>query len=193
MKLSILTPACWERATKLRVLQLELASQISKLPDPKSVEHLVMLDNRTRSVGLKRQALLDSSLGDYVAFVDDDDAVSEDYVASLLKGIESGADVVTFEQEAFVNGKRTHITFGLDDVDEPHIDGSTELKRGVWHVCAIRRSIAIRGIFPDQMDGEDIRWAKQIRPFIFSGHHIPKVLHFYHFSSAGTLATGKDE
>ena len=60
--LSILTPAVPSRMAQLAKLCDELAKQIGGL----AVEHLTLLDNKRRSVGLKRQALLDIARGDYV-------------------------------------------------------------------------------------------------------------------------------
>ena len=190
MKLSILTPACWERADKLRTLRDELKSQIDQCP-PGTVEHLVLLDNRTRSVGLKRQALVDAAIGDYIAFVDDDDWIAQDYVPSLLSGIESGADVITFEQQVFVNEHQNKVIMHLGAEDEVWKPGVAVTNRNAWQVCAWKRSIAKIGVFPDIMDGEDHAWLRQIRPFAKTEHHIPHILHTYRFNSAQTLATGK--
>lgn len=189
MKLSILTPACWERLDQLAQLRAELKSQIDQVA-PFAVEHLVLLDNRTRSVGLKRQALVDAALGDYLAFVDDDDWIAQDYVPALLAGIESGADVVTFEQDAFVNGQHGKVVMKLGQRDEVWKPGRTT-RRNAWQVNAWRREIAQQCLFPDLMDGEDLRWCKQARHLAQTSHHLPHILHTYRHDSQHTLATGK--
>lgn len=187
--LSILTPACWERADKLRILRDELASQIIQHP-ASSIEHLILLDNRTRSVGLKRQALVDAALGDYIAFVDDDDWPAQDYIPALLSGIESGADVITFEQQVYVNDQQGKVVMHLGAEDQVWKPGRIT-QRNAWQVCAWKRSIAKIGIFPDIMDGEDLAWLRQIRPFAKTEHHIPSILHTYRFNTTTTLASGK--
>ena len=83
--LSILTPAVPSRFGQIEKLMLELHRQIRDLP----VEHLVLLDNKRRTVGEKRDALLRAARGEYISYVDDDDYVSNDYVFSLLAAIES--------------------------------------------------------------------------------------------------------
>lgn len=189
--LSILTPACWERGSGV-LLRDEIKEQIDRMNDPCCVEHLVLLDNRTRSVGLKRQALLDSALGDYIAFVDDDDLVSIDYIEQITAMIQlTDADVITFEQDAFYNDLHSKVIFNLDTPDEPYNPGGIT-QRNIWHVCAIKRTIAQRGIFPDIMDGEDLAWCQQIRPFLRTQHHIPRILHTYRFNATTTLASGKN-
>ena len=64
--LSILTPACWNRVEQGRALHEKLIHQ----PGFSQIEHLVLYDNRARSIGMKRQALLESARGDFIAFGD---------------------------------------------------------------------------------------------------------------------------
>lgn len=188
--LSILTPACWERLDQASLLRQKIRSQII---DPSTVEHLVLLDNRTRSVGLKRQALIDSALGDYIAFVDDDDDISATYINELLNAIAlSRADVITFEENAFVNDTQGKVIFHLHQGDEPFKPGRIT-QRDAWHVCAWKREIAQQCLFPDLMDGEDLQWCLQARTLAKTEHHIPRILHTYRFNSTTTLASGKTQ
>ena len=76
MKLSILTPTIRGRENQLSILLEKIESQITKC-GTNQIEHLVLLDNRMRSIGAKRQALVDIARGDFIAFVDDDDDISE--------------------------------------------------------------------------------------------------------------------
>jgi glycosyltransferase involved in cell wall biosynthesis len=124
MKLSILTPTVPERAEKLAILTEKLAKQIGDLP----VEHLVFSDNRRRSIGQKRQALLSAALGEYVAFVDDDDDVSDDYVGSILAATKTQPDCITFEQIAIYNGQSSRVIFGRGNIDEPFNPGGDTLR-----------------------------------------------------------------
>ena len=100
IQLSILTPTIPSRKEQLSKLTEKIAKQIGDLP----VEHLVFSDNRTRTIGAKRQALLDIARGEYIAFVDDDDDIKPDYVAEILSAIQQGPDVITFEQDSYYNG-----------------------------------------------------------------------------------------
>lgn len=189
---SILTPACWERIGDAQRLRDKIAAQISNLDEPRMVEHLVLLDNRTRTVGEKRQSLVQSALGDYVAFVDDDDDVSDDYVARICATLQAkSVDVITFEQDAHYNDHAFKVIFGLNNEDEPYNPETNSLNRGVWHVCPIRRTIAQDAVFPSIMDGEDRAWCLQVRPRLRSSAHIARVLHIYRHNSQATLASGK--
>lgn len=191
MLLSILTPAIWSRLQQSSDLEEEIRTQIALLDAP-PVEHLVMLDNKTRTVGLKRQALLDSALGDYIAFVDDDDLISDDYVEQILAVIKtSRPDVITFRQRAEINGKVGHIDFRADATEDlPWAEGQTVI-RPPWHVCAWRRELVKDCIFPDINDGEDRLWCLQARPKIRTHVHLNAVLHTYRFDEKTTAATGR--
>lgn len=164
-------------------------------PDDKRVEILYLLDNKKRSVGAKRQALLDIANGEYVAYVDDDDEVAPEYCESILSAIESAPekpDVVTFDQVANIAGNLGQVRFGLGNPnDDFNPDAIT--KRNAWHVCAWRRELAQRFKFPDLMDGEDWAWAEQLCMAAKSSVHIDGVLHFYTFNPQTTEATGKNE
>lgn len=187
--LSILTPACWERIEQAQALRDKIAAQIAKHDLP--VEHLVLLDNRTRTVGEKRQALVQSALGGHIAFVDDDDDVSDDYVARIVATLaKQDVDVVTFEQEAHYNAHQFKVIFGINNDDAPYTPDCTTINRAVWHVCPIRRSIAQAAIFPAIMDGEDRAWSLQVRPFLKTSAHISRVLHIYRHNTKTTLASG---
>ena len=179
-KLSILTPAIWRRIDKTRTLAELIAPH-------RNVEHVVILDNMTRSVGLKRQACLDSALGDYVMFCDDDDAIFPDTIPLILAAIKRGPDVITFKQEAIYNGKRSEVMFHINNQDGGFMEGGTTL-RAPWHVCAWKREIVADCLFPDANYGEDRVWAEQARRRARNGLHIDQVLHRYVHDEKETAA-----
>lgn len=199
--LSILTPAIFSRvfegldfleAQRGHVFYLaeNIKDQIGTLP----VEHLIVCDNRARSVGLKRQACLDIARGDYIAFVDDDDKIAPTYVEKILSAItETNADVITFDQRAVVNGEEAIVNFDISNADEPFTGttGNQEpgtVKRNLWHVCVWKRELVKDCLFPDHSYGEDLEWSLQARARVKTHHHIDAVLHEYHHSSASTAA-----
>jgi len=186
MKLSILTPTIPGREESAGYLQDIIAMQIRAI-ESNQVEHLTLSDNRTRSIGAKRQSLVDIARGDYIAFVDDDDDISEDYVATLLEAIETGADVITFHQKAIYNGLESEVHFGVNNQDGPFTPGGITL-RAPWHVCAWKRSVIAPCQFGESNYGEDRIWCLQARQRIKTGFHVPKVLHTYRHESRTTAA-----
>jgi glycosyltransferase involved in cell wall biosynthesis len=193
--LSILTPSVPSRIANFSDIYNAypgpLLKLIEKLEDQigtLNVEHLILTDNKRRSVGAKRQALLEMARGEYVSFVDDDDTVSDDYIQELLPRCQSGPDVVTFEQAAIINGVEGQITFdAASKVDEPWRAGGIA-KRRPWHVCAWRRDLALCGVFTEKNYGEDADWVNQVAPLVRTHLHIPKVLHYYLHDSKMTEA-----
>ena len=185
MKLSILTPAIWRRIDKTR----ELAAMIAPHPN---AEHVVVLDGRTRSIGLKRQACLDSALGEYVMFCDDDDDIFTDTIPLILEAIKRNPDVITFKQDAWYNGKRSEVVFDLNAQDGPFNPGGIT-HRAPWHVCAWKRELVQDCIFPDSNYGEDRVWSEQARLRAKTSCHIDKVLHCYRHDARETAAPETNE
>ena len=144
------------------------------------VEILTLVDNKLLSIGAKRQSLLDISRGRYLAFLDDDDDVSNDYIQSLLSATKENSDVITFDQHCNVNGQEFLVNFG---VGNPHESlHSKKIKRPPYHICAWSSKIAKQIKFQDISYGEDIHWCSGLYPFLKSETHIDKILHFYQYS-----------
>jgi hypothetical protein len=145
--LSILTPSLPERIdTHLRPLWTKLQAQIERDSLPGEVEHLVFLDNRRRNVGEKRTALLQMARGRYLAFLDDDDDCSDDYVAQIVAAIRSfihhahQPDVITFRQRAIIEGRAGICEWRLGHPNEP------------WRACVSRSENA--GLVPGGQQAE---------------------------------------
>jgi len=183
--LSVLTPAVPSRWAQLQKLSDELARQIGDKP----VEHLTLVDNKRRTVGEKRDALLRASRGQYVAFCDDDDWVRPNYVAKIVSAIQfnPGVDVITFSQHSQVNEHISEVCFGLGNPNQSFNPGGTTF-RNAWHVCAWRRGLAVQSFFPASNYGEDWAYASRLCAVAKTSVHIPYILHEYHHSSATTEA-----
>ena len=69
---SILISAIPERFHTVQPLLFSLLEtrSVARMPD---IELCYLLDNKRRTVGAKRNALLDAARGEYVSFIDDDD------------------------------------------------------------------------------------------------------------------------
>jgi glycosyltransferase involved in cell wall biosynthesis len=93
----------------LKTLSQAFEHQIGEFP----VEHLILMDNKRRTVGEKRDALLRAAKGNYVAFVDDDDFISPDYVSLILEKTIGGIMERMSPAEATVDGYAAEIEFRL--------------------------------------------------------------------------------
>lgn len=182
----------------LSVLVLSIPSRLSncliptydrllkQIGDEVCVEVLCLVDNKSMSIGEKRQALLQSARGKWIAFLDDDDAVSEDYIQTCIKTLrESPADVITFEQHCTVNGKQFMVDFRMGNPHEglkQNPDGTLgNIKRPPYHMCIWASKIAKNVPFRASSYGEDIDWCVRMYPFVTSETHLDKVLHYYQY------------
>jgi glycosyltransferase involved in cell wall biosynthesis len=157
------------------------------------IEVLLLLDNKKRSIGAKRQALLDMAIGRFIAFVDDDDDVSEDYIERLLDTINKNmdADVIVFDQICTLDDLKWVVRFGLQYENEQLGAPEIVVHRKPWHICAWRDRIAKRCVFPSTSYGEDGVWVKQAieladieKQVVIEG----APMHYYKYSSTGTEA-----
>ncbi|NJL70646.1 MAG: hypothetical protein HC888_03020 [Candidatus Competibacteraceae bacterium] len=190
-RFSILVPSIPSRIEKyLTPLFRKLEAQV---PDG-SVEIISLLDNKTRSVGLKRDALVQAARGDYLAFCDDDDDVSLNYVSSILEAIKANpsVDVIVFKQMSTINGGNPFIVeFGLEYSNEEAslVDGIwRDIRRQPFHICAWRRELAQAHRFPDASYGEDWHWCSRVLSDVKTEARIDDVLHFYRYSDSVTEA-----
>jgi len=184
--LSILILSIPRRIDKMKLLYEKLCSQIGNA----EVEVLTLLDNKKRLIGEKRNNLLNIANGEYLTYIDDDDDVSNDYIKSILNGIEQGklaytggADVITINERATINGGSPFIvSTGIENKIEPVrcVKGVyLDIKRPPWHWCVWRSSIAKSEVFPVSSWGEDRKWCEKLWPKIKSQFKIEKVLRYY--------------
>ena len=177
MKLSILICAVPSRSDNYftKLLDVLLAQDVS------GVEILWLGDNKKRSVGEKRNNLLDIANGEYVTFIDDDDMVANDYVSELLRAIKGGADVINFQVMCSVNGGE-YKRVDYDATFKRDSDHADHYKRIPNHLMCTKRVLAQTARFPEISMSEDAQYAKKLMLLIKSQTFINKPLYYYTFS-----------
>jgi glycosyltransferase involved in cell wall biosynthesis len=168
------------------VLFDEITAQAQGLP----VEILLLLDNKARSVGLKRDALVQSSRGEYVAFVDDDDDVDHNYIELILDAASSHPDVIVFDTLVSLNdGPIVRCSHDLDFPNDQY--NPAGFRRGAWQMHAWRGDLARSVHFPDNVhaQAEDWPWCEALGKLARSSVKIPRALYFYRYSDASTEAS----
>jgi len=180
MKLSILICTTETRVNNfLPVIVQELALQSKDLP----VEVLYLGDNKKRSVGQKRNDLIDLAQGEYFTFVDDDDRVAPTYVKDILKQIEKQPDLITFYAFRMHNGKNDRIV--MYDFRYPKDENKEgRYQRMPNHLMCWRKEAVKDFRFIASNYGEDSDWAKRIKTQakIKKVVEIKKVLYYYDFN-----------
>lgn len=172
--LSILICSLTSRHKTLNELVVELKRQKTD-----RVEILAEIDGGQITTGAKRNLLLERAQGDYIAFVDDDDMVSEDYVEKILKAIETRPDccgiegIITFEkrQESrlFIHSLQHKEWFEMDKV----------YYRCPNHLSPVKRELALQTGFPDKTIGEDRDYSLRLLSLLKTEVYIDGPIYFY--------------
>ena len=87
MDLSILIPSTHSRMEMTMALTDILLDQIEQGGYTDMVEIVTLWDKGEKSIGTKRNELIQMAKGKYVAFFDSDDTPSSNYITELMKGI----------------------------------------------------------------------------------------------------------
>ncbi len=179
------------------------AQSVSRMHD---VELLVLMDNKRRPVGAKRNSLLSMARGEYISFIDDDDEVASDYVQKIYRTIaetrksDKPADVICFGQRTTLSPANvTHeCTYSLKHWKDRKPSKRRALATTdtpnvlAWsgppaHTMVWRRDLANEHLFPEKNFGEDCDWVDAVcadaeTEIVLYG----EPLYHYKFSETGT-------
>ncbi len=181
--LSILIPTLPERQDSFSRLTRKLRAQIDATESGDRVEILDFLDSREHTIGAKRNWLLDRARGEFVAFVDDDDDVSERYVDLIRHAIEDHPEIDCVGIKGTISFRgRIERTFVHSIRFRDYRSRGGTYQRPPYHLNPIRREIARRYRFADVSYSEDVDWAMMMcrdgalrREFF-----VDEVLYYYH-------------
>lgn len=177
--LSILICSLSSRAAMLARLQDRLLLQCNALARPSNVAIDVEVDAGEMTVAEKRNMLIDRAVSDYVAFVDDDDGVSDDYISAIMRAVATGPDVVGIRGIITLPGDvrrefRHSIQYGA------WYDSAGVYYRTPNHLNPVQVDIARAVRFRDSMSyGEDVDYAERLRPFLRTEINIDRPIYFY--------------
>lgn len=187
MKLSILIPSIPQRLPQLIDTIARYESLIEKYGLQGQVELLSFCDNKQRSIGKKRSDLIAMSQGEYIVISDDDDKLTRRYFELIMGAIESGCDVITYNQLARINDQYSFVEFKLGHPVGSFVNmGITQ--RPAWHCCTWKRSIVADIKFGDINWGEDHEFAMKANELAKTEFYIPEICHIYEHDSEKTAA-----
>jgi len=186
IQLSILIPSIPSRFDKAKNLISKLQENIAD----KSIEVLCLIDNKVKSIGEKRDDLVQISNGKYFMFLDDDDDLEnleEVYEKTFLD-----VDVITFKSECRnSNGSKFIVTHHLGNEIEHKNDGNgnyIDCNRPPFHINAWNKKYK-EYRFPFVSYGEDWGWLKQFVHLANEEAYIDKVVYKYNFDLLITEAS----
>lgn len=198
--LSILIPAIPEIETKFRELLAEITKQVNDfsslhwefIRDHGEIE---IITDKSKSfligglsIGAKRQSLIQKSNGKYFAFIDGDDCVAPNYVETIVRLCARDKDAVSFRCLFKNDHYWTVIDMSLHHRHNEDASPHKIVKRKLWHVCAIKRELAVSHAFSELNHNEDWDWMERVIPNIRSEAHTTQILTQYNHSSANSEA-----
>ncbi len=189
IKLSVLVLSVPNR---LRFFYPRIMKQlIDQTKNRTDVELLALFDNKKRSLGMKRQALLDLAQGEYCVFIDDDDRISDDYISEIMNALynNSNCDCVVFDTEMRINNGQPIIVKCDAEFKYGYVDNNNHslgFRCKPAHIMVYKTSIAKAHKYNDMNRAEDVDWGERACLDIKHQVRIDKVLYFYDASPATT-------
>jgi glycosyltransferase involved in cell wall biosynthesis len=107
--LNILIATLDERKEVFAKIDEQLKKQISELKAENLVQIIPLSDNREMTLGEKRNRLVELANKNYLAFVDDDDRVCDNYVQLLLTAIQEQPDCCSLNGIINIEGREPRI------------------------------------------------------------------------------------
>lgn len=173
--LSVLTCTLESRIKWFSELNDHLKIQAKKYPQ---IELLASIDSGEKTIGQKRNELLNAASGEYVVFVDDD-MVSDDYLYQILKAIQYKKTDCYGIIGYILNKNKTKKRFIHSLRYKEWFEDENAYYRCPNHLNPIKRELALAVGFRNISQGEDHDFSKRIQPLLKTEIFIPKPLYFY--------------
>jgi hypothetical protein len=167
-----------ERQEKLKKLIYELHRQISKNYAEEIVEIIVDTDNMNKSVGKKRNDLIEKSQGEFICFIDDDDFVSENYLSIILHHLNSGIDILLIGIDHIKNGVNEIKILPSLYIDNL-ITNEAVFRTNHFHLCPHKKSIAKNVLFECINFAEDMLYSQNMVKHINNSFIIYEPIYIY--------------
>ena len=158
---SILICALQERVRACNFLLQKLRGQITKVNLASEIEVIKFCDNRERTVGTKRNQLVEKARGKYISFIDDDDDISDDYIRLLYQGLKQDLDCVSLVGLITTNGKNSQ-RFVHSIQYKEYTKQNGVYYRPPNHLNVTKRDLVINFKFPEKNFSEDFDWSMAI-------------------------------
>lgn len=145
------------------------------------VEVLAAIDNGEITIGEKRNNLLKKSTGRYVAFVDDDDMISDKYVELILKATDKNPDVIGMHLLMYYDDQLAGLTYHSTQYNvwsdrKSNVDKRlTFYYRNPNHLNPIKRELALEIGFPHQSMSEDDLYSQGLQKTFDKMKHVSEV------------------
>lgn len=186
IKLSILIPTLSSRQHMFEHIYGQLNYQIGeKYKD--EVEVLYERDNGEKTIGEKRNILMQRAKGEWVAMADDDDTLADYYIEEIMNGLETNPDCCSLIGEITTDGKNPKTFIHSLDYTS-YFEEDNIYRRCPNHLNVLRRSLAIQIPFPQKNFSEDTDFALALckSGLLKTEYKIDKGLYYYRYISKKT-------
>jgi glycosyltransferase involved in cell wall biosynthesis len=183
--LTIMLPTTIDRRKTFYPLLEEIKKQITKNKYEDIVEVIIDEDNKEKSIGKKRQDLLEKARGKYVVGIDSDDWIAEDYLDCIITSLKENPSIdhVGFLEDCDIDGDKSISIFSIRN------KFWAENQDGYDHIrCANPKSVILREKalqvgYEDSRYGEDRVFSEAVTSLLTSEVFIEKPLYLYRYKS----------
>ena len=155
---TILIASIAGREASLKKLLESIHEKRNRICPELEIQVTVAYDNKEKSIGLKRQSLLESALGKYLSFIDDDDDVTDAYFEDALETIRGKYDVCR------LRGQISQFTFthSLETTLDSKMSKDGIFTRPPNHLNVMLATAAKFIKFGNAVSGEDLDWTVRL-------------------------------
>jgi glycosyltransferase involved in cell wall biosynthesis len=185
MKLSILILTIPGRHRTLDKLLSQLNKQFTdnKLIPFEDYEILIQSDVE-KTIGEKRNDLLNRARGEYIAFIDDDDMISDYYIKSFIEGYDYSPDCYSLRGIITWDGQNPELfEHSIRYSAWATTENQIKYERFPNHLNFIKSSIAKQFSFQTINHGEDRDWSYQLHEAqaLKKEYFIDKIIYNYQY------------
>lgn len=203
MKLSILIPCTEDRVPMLGNLFSVFNNQLPKQTDEKiisereyqilisiydGIEIIVCMDNKTLTIGAKRNILMDFAKGKYLAGFDSDDLPTDVYIKKCIEVVDSCFDCGSLKGEITIDGSKPEIfehSLKYNEWKTNMPDKEIRYERYINHLNCVKSEIAKQIKYPEKNHGEDFDWSMELKKseLLKTEYYIPEIIYNYNYIS----------
>lgn len=150
------------------------------------ISFLILKDDKSKTIGEKREDLYKKSFGIFSWQIDDDDDIADNAIQLILEAIKSNPEVdcITFEEYVNIDGVEQRSNHSLQYADWANNQDGYDYVRTPFMKSVIKTEIAKSVPIPHIRFGEDHQWAQVLKPHLKTEIHISEQLYRYiHISS----------
>jgi len=173
----------------------DFMKRLTNILDPQLAKHknnVVCLsdDSRYKSIGKKRNDLVNRVNAKYFCFIDDDDRVCSNYIDLLMEGIHKDVDCCSLRGIITEDGQNPllfehSIKYQAYRTVSESTEGQVRYERYPNHLNCVKTEIGKQFRFPEKNHGEDTEFATQMYKsgLLKTEHEIKQVIYYYDYRS----------